>query len=286
MRFVSFFLFVCILFFYSCKQQEEDLSQVVSEVEKKQTELKETGVPSFIIEEQKTLETNTKETNTNQISPPDTDEFFETKMTQTMKLSKVDETNVVEEKIESLPSISNYTKTYNEKDMVLSQEMVSAKKKQVYKSKVSGFSSKKTPSQLTAYKGSKKDVKVYFSYRNGKKYIDVNNPGKITTVVYVDENVWYVDYSVYAIPYKYLSNYRKYMVRRYLIGIGRNISVVDRRSQFTVYWSGINLDKKFLSNGKYMIVVKNQFKNRSKKIISSYTKMLGLKKPLIVILAN
>lgn len=262
--FLIVFLFTSLTLF-SCGRDENEVSKIISEVERKETELKDVGVPQFLIEEQKALETNTNQ----QPDIKDVDEFFRTK---TPKTTKVTNTNVLEQKLE--PVEEDRTLLVSENRYDITKEIITEPKATTQKPK--------TKQVKTKGRG----VKVFFSYKNGKNYIDIRNPGKITTVVYVGRNVWYIDYNVYAIPYSMVKNHKKYLSSKYLIGIGRNISVVDSRSQLTVYWSGRNINKRMLPNGKYSIVVKTNFKNRKKRAISSSTKILGGNKPLVVILAN
>ncbi|MCS7299090.1 MAG: hypothetical protein RMJ37_03885 [Spirochaetia bacterium] len=267
MKFFLVILLVPLLALISCGREENNISNIISEVEQKETELKDVGTPQFLIEEQKGLETNTNQ----QTVVKDVDEFFETKTLKTTKLNTTN-TNIQEQKLE--PS-------EEDKAFLVSENRYDIKKENTTDPKAT--TQKPKTKQV---KTNKRGVKVFFSYRNGKNYIDTRNPGKITTVVYVSRNIWYIDYSVYAIPYDKLNNYKKYLSSRYLIGIGRNISVVDLRSQLTVYWRGRNINKKTLPNGKYSIVVKTSYKNKSKKVISTSTKILGGSKPLVVILAN
>ncbi|MCX8029273.1 MAG: hypothetical protein N2712_04670 [Brevinematales bacterium] len=262
MRFLLLLLIPLFLIVLSCRQEENNTSQIISEVEQKETELKDIGVPKFLQEEQKMLETNT-----NQMSlPPDTDEFFGTKT----KKTNVDKNIIVEEK-------------------VMPREVVTEEVKQEFIPKPVNVKTQKLSRKPgNDSKKPRMDLKLFFSYfSKNRKFVDFNNPGKITSVVYVgNKNIWYVDYSVYVIPYKNVSNYKVFLVKKNLIGIGRKISVVDGRSQLTVYWRGKNLDNKLLPNGKYSIVVKAQFRNSNNKIVSSYTKILGGRNPVIVVLAN
>lgn len=264
MRFLPLVLLIPLLFLLSCRQEEDNVSNIISEVEQKETELKDLGVPQFLIEEQKGLETNTNQ----QTAVKDVNEFFETKVAE---LSTTN-TNIQEQKLE--PS-------KEDKTPIALENIYDTKKGSTTNLKVTA-----QKPETKQVKTTKRGIKVFFSYRNGKNYVDTRNPGKITTVVYVSRNIWYIDYNVYAIPYDKLSNYKKNLSSKYLIGIGRNISVVDSRSQFTVYWRGRNINKKTLPNGKYSIVVKTSYKNKSKKVISTSTKILGGSKPLVVILAN
>lgn len=56
---IFIFLFLVFFIFYGCKREDKNLESMITEVEEKETELKEVGVPKFLIEEQKYLETNT-----------------------------------------------------------------------------------------------------------------------------------------------------------------------------------------------------------------------------------
>lgn len=260
---IFIFLFLVFFIFYGCKREDKNLETMITEVEEKETELKEVGVPKFLVEEQKYLETNTniiEEKNTNELFDSETN-FLPTKFVK--KDTKKNDV-IVEEKVKS--------EVYYEKSSLKKSYV---KPKSVSKPKVVGVD-----------KTSPMGLKVYFSYANGKKYIDKRNPGKITSVVYVSREVWYIDFEVYAIPYSYVSKYERKLKTEYLIGIGRNISVVDRRSQLTVYWTGLNLNKKYLPNGKYAIIVKTKHKNHKKNVVSTHTKVLGMSNPIVVILAN
>jgi hypothetical protein len=127
-------------------------------------------------------------------------------------------------------------------------------------------------------------TKVYFSYRNGYNYVSKDKPCKITTVLFASKNVWYADYNVYAVPLSKAKVYKKYLIEKYLVGIGRNISIVEGRSQLTVYWTGINIAKKPLPKGNYIIVSSVHLKNSKKQVIGKVIKVLGTGKPLVVVL--
>ena len=263
-------IFILLLLFtfvlpLSCAKKQDEISKVISEVEKKETELKEVGIPSFLLEEQKTEEQKTTETNTNFLITEKPKEITST----ISPPEKTDITVFEETQKEYKPIVENYIPQKI-------QTKTPEPKKQIKPYKL----------EKTYRTNSLKDFKIYFSHKNGKNYIDKKNPGKITTVLYVDKNIWYIDYNVYAIPSKFFPKYRPYLNEKYLIGIGRNISVVDSRSQLTVYWSGVNLNKKFLTNGKYHIVVNITLKNPKKKPLSKVEKVLGKNSPLEVILAN
>ncbi|MEN2998751.1 MAG: hypothetical protein ABDH28_06945 [Brevinematia bacterium] len=274
-----------ILLNSSCKQKDEDISKIVSEVEKKQTELEEVGVPKFLLEEQKLLETNT---NQDVLPQTNVDEFLGIKDKPLIAKSNQQQptpTHKVSQEIK-YPEITNLEEITEKPKKVAPATKLEKEQKLPIEVEPAKLEEKVIPEKKPKYKPLHREVKVYFSYKNGKRYIDTNNPGKITAVVYVGEKVWYVDYSVYAIPYKNRAKYRKYLSSKYLIGIGRNISVVDNRSQLTVYWRGSNIYRRFLPNGKYMIVVKTTFKDSRKRVISSFVKHLGKPNPIIVILAN
>ncbi|MFN4245268.1 MAG: hypothetical protein ACK4F9_03860 [Brevinematia bacterium] len=238
------------------------------EAEKKETELKEVGVPKFLVEEQNTqTNTNIEElTPKTQITQPDTNIIFE-------KIQK--DTNITKE-FEPLSTTFEKPKELN-----IEEKKVKHKTSHYIKQEKNDY--KKTKNYKSNFL---KDFKIYFSYRNGKKFVDRSNPGKITTVVYVSKDVWYIDYNFYAIPSKLISRHKSNLRKKYLIGIGRNISVVDNRSQLTVYWSGININKEKLVNGKYHILVTITLKNQTKRTIFRTSKILGKNNPLIVILAD
>lgn len=278
-------LLVSTVFIYSCRKENKEVESLMSEINTKEEELNKVGIPSFLEEEQRKL----FETNTNLFIPKEvyTNEFQMITKTDSVKKTKKSNLNETEE----IPLDTMQTKDiYNE--TLVSQKtnrITVVKPSEKYTKNQSKFFNKVSTKSLSKVSVTGKHVnkvKLYFSYRNGVRYIDPSYPGKITTVVYVNKNVWYVDYNVYAIPFSKVKNYKKYLTSSYLVGIGRNISVVDGRSQLTVYWSGINVGKSKMANGKYAIVVHVIFKNSSKKVISSKVKVLGEPNYLVVILAR
>ncbi|MGC8964853.1 MAG: hypothetical protein ACP5KI_05780 [Brevinematia bacterium] len=274
--------FILIFSIISCRSKNKEAESLMSEIGAKEEELSKVGVPSFLQEEQKNLDTSTNTnigTNLSELKEEVTTNGFELPYLKTNII--IADSKKENDKFKEVP-ISEEFKTNN----YINQDL-SPSKKENTKNKIYSSSLKKKV--VASYKPKttyNNDVKVYFSYRNGKNYIDRSSPGKITTVVYVNENVWYVDYNVYAIPYSKIKYYKRYLKKDYLIGIGRNISVVDRRSQLTVFWSGINLSKNKMANGKYVILVHTLFKNSSKKVISSKIKILGKPNYLVVVVAH
>lgn len=278
-EFLVILLIFASAFIFSCKQKGEDVSKIISEIEEKEAELKEVGVPKFLREEQKALETNTNQ----DVVPISPDELWGTRGGEVP--GKSSNTNVlvsqgVEHKLE-------YPFTPESLPPGVRTPAIRKEKPETLDKKIPVTEPKISRGEPRAYHyPSPREVKLYFSYENKKTYVDTYNPGKITAVAYVGGNVWYIDYRVYAIPYRKRSAYRSYMTGKYLIGFGKNISVVDGRSQFTVYWSGRNLGGRLMPNGKYIVVVKMVHKDRNKKRIASRTKILGRGSPVVVILAN
>ncbi len=241
-------ILVVTLSFLSCRQnQNEEAIQVIEEIQKKEEELEKIKVPSFLLKDQEETNVTTMTsvaTQETQISPSD--------------LSSEDQT-IKKQKINQL------TQKITEK------QKVEVSKYPFEKETLTKYNSKKTISSGKP----QQSHKVYFSYKNGYKYISSEAPGKITTVLNVPNKVWYIDYNIYAIQAKNINRYKNYMIKKYLIGIGRNISVYNNQSQLTVYWTGKNLNKSTLPKGKYIIVSSVFMKDKNKKVIARSIKILG-----------
>jgi len=259
---VVVFLFSFPLIGCRSNQTDSKVEETISELAQKEEELKSIGVPSFITQEQAKMEK--EETN----AP-----IPELQLTREMlaKETKPQEALPREFKTQAEQLIRPEVKPLSESMPELVKPQVVEKKNVREVKEVSNYPTK-------SY------TKVYFSYRNGYNYVSKDKPCKITTVLFASKDVWYADYNVYAVPLGKAKVYKKYLIEKYLVGIGRNISIVEGRSQLTVYWTGINIAKKPLPKGNYIIVSSVHLKNSKKQVIGKVIKVLGTEKPLVVVL--
>jgi len=312
---LSLIVLILYLPLTGCKnKQNKQTEQTISELAQKEEELKNIGVPSFITQEQAKME---KE-ETNVPTPELQIAKKEVKPQETMSQEAMPQ-EVIPQEVTPQKEIKTETPTF--KKQTTHEEIISKEVKpqeampheamphveKSPKSEVKPLSEsipKETKPQVVEKKEVKEKVKevkkiskyptksytkVYFSYRNGYDYVSKDKPCKITTVLFPTKDVWYADYNIYAVPLSKAKVYKKYLIEKYLIGmyligIGRNISIVDGRSQLTVYWTGINIAKKPLPKGKYIIVSSTHLKNMKKKFIGKIIKVLGTEKPLVVVL--
>jgi hypothetical protein len=317
---LSLIVLVLYLPLTGCKnKQNKQTEQTISELAQKEEELKNIGVPSFITQEQAKMEK--EETN---VPTPELQIAKKEVKPQEVKPQETMSQEVIPQEVTPQKEIKTETPTFKKQTTheeiiskeatpqevkpqeTMSQETMSHIEKSP-KSEVKPLSEsipKETKPQVVEKKEVKEKVKevkkiskyptksytkVYFSYRNGYDYVSKDKPCKITTVLFPNKDVWYADYNIYAVPLSKAKVYKKYLIEKYLIGmyligIGRNISIVDRRSQLTVYWTGINIAKKPLPKGKYIIVSSTHLKNMKKKVIGKIIKVLGTEKPLVVVL--
>jgi hypothetical protein len=289
---VVVFLFSFPLIGCKSKQTDSKVEETISELAQKEEELKSIGVPSFITQEQAKMEkeetnapipelqvtreilakgTKPQEFKTQEVRPQET--LPQEALPQEFKTQEVkpQEVKPQEFKTRAEQLIRPEVKPLSESMPELVKPQVVEKKNVRKVKKVSNYPTK-------SY------TKVYFSYRNGYNYVSKDKPCKITTVLFASRDVWYADYNVYAVPLGKAKVYKKYLIEKYLIGIGRNISIVEGRSQLTVYWTGINIAKKPLPKGNYIIVSSVHLKNSKKQVIGKVIKVLGTEKPLVVVL--
>ena len=279
---VVVFLFSFPLIGCKSKQTDSKVEETISELAQKEEELKSIGVPSFITQEQAKM----KEEETNAPIP-------ELQLTREMLAKGTKPQEVIPQEVKPQEAPPREFKTQGIKPQEvkpqaeqlirpevkpLSESMPELVKPQIVEKK-----NVREVKKVSNYP-TKSYTKVYFSYRNGYNYVSKDKPCKITTVLFASKNVWYADYNVYAVPLSKAKVYKKYLIEKYLVGIGRNISIVEGRSQLTVYWTGINIAKKPLPKGNYIIVSSVHLKNSKKQVIGKVIKVLGTGKPLVVVL--
>jgi hypothetical protein len=261
---VSVIVFLFSFPLIGCRSEQTDskVEETISKLAQKEEELKSIGVPSFITQEQAKMEK--EETN----AP-----IPELQLTREMLAKGTKPQEVIPQEVipQAEQLIRSEVKPLSESMPELVKPQVVEKKNVREVKKVSNYPTK-------SY------TKVYFSYRNGYNYVSKDKPCKITTVLFASRDVWYADYNVYAVPLGKAKVYKKYLIEKYLVGIGRNISIVEGRSQLTVYWTGINIAKKPLPKGNYIIVSSVHLKNSKKQVIGKVIKVLGTEKPLVVVL--
>ena len=274
---VVVFLFSFPLIGCRSNQTDSKVEETISELAQKEEELKSIGVPSFITQEQAKMEK--EETN----AP-----IPELQLTREMLAKETKPQEALPREVRPQEFKTQEIKTQEFKPQAeqlirpevkpLSESMPELVKPQVVEKK-----NVREVKEVSNYP-TKSYTKVYFSYRNGYNYVSKDKPCKITTVLFASKDVWYADYNVYAVPLGKAKVYKKYLIEKYLVGIGRNISIVEGRSQLTVYWTGINIAKKPLPKGNYIIVSSVHLKNNKKQVIGKVIKVLGTEKPLVVVL--
>ena len=307
---LSLIVLILYLPLTGCKnKQNKQTEQTISELAQKEEELKNIGVPSFITQEQAKMEkeeTNVptpelqiakkevkpQEVKPQEVKPQEVTPQKEIKTeTPTFKKQTTHEEIISKEampqEVKPQETMSHIEKSPKSEVKPLSESIPKETKPQVVEKKEVKEKVKEVK-KISKYP-TKSYTKVYFSYRNGYDYVSKGKPCKITTVLFPTKDVWYADYNIYAVPLSKAKVYKKYLIEKYLIGmyligIGRNISIVDGRSQLTVYWTGINIAKKPLPKGEYIIVSSTHLKNMKKKVIGKIIKVLGTEKPLVVVL--
>jgi hypothetical protein len=284
---VVVFLFSFPLIGCKSKQTDSKVEETISELAQKEEELKSIGVPSFITQEQAKMEK--EETN----AP-----IPELQVTREILAKGTKPQEVRPQEAVPQEALPREFKTQGVKPQEFKTQEVKPQAEQLIRPEVKPLS-ESMPELVKPQVVEKKNVrevkkvsnyltksytKVYFSYRNGYNYVSKDKPCKITTVLFASRDVWYADYNVYAVPLSKAKVYKEYLIEKYLIGIGRNISIVEGRSQLTVYWTGINIAKKTLPKGNYIIVSSVHLKNSKKQVIGKVIKVLGTEKPLVVVL--
>jgi hypothetical protein len=284
---VVVFLFSFPLIGCKSKQTDSKVEETISELAQKEEELKSIGVPSFITQEQAKM----KEEETNAPIP-------ELQLTREMLAKGTKPQEVIPQEVKPQEALPREFETQGVKPQEFKTQEFKPQAEQLIRPEVKPLS-ESMPELVKPQVVEKKNVrevkkvsnyptksytKVYFSYRNGYNYVSKDKPCKITTVLFASKNVWYADYNVYAVPLGKAKVYKKYLIEKYLVGIGRNISIVEGRSQLTVYWTGINIAKKPLPKGNYIIVSSVHLKNSKKQVIGKVIKVLGTGKPLVVVL--
>jgi hypothetical protein len=284
---VGVFLFSFPLIGCKSKQADSKVEETISELAQKEEELKSIGVPSFITQEQAKMEK--EETN----AP-----IPELQLTREMLAKGTKPQEVKPQEVRPQEALPQGVKPQEFKTQEVKPQEFKTRAEQLIRPEVKPLS-ESMPELVKPQVVEKKNVrevkkvsnyptksytKVYFSYRNGYNYVSKDKPCKITTVLFASRDVWYADYNVYAVPLGKAKVYKKYLIEKYLVGIGRNISIVEGRSQLTVYWTGINIAKKPLPKGNYIIVSSVHLKNSKKQVIGKVIKVLGTEKPLVVVL--
>ena len=284
---VVVFLFSFPLIGCRSKQTDSKVEETISELAQKEEELKSIGVPSFITQEQAKMEK--EETN----AP-----IPELQLTREMLAKGTKPQEVIPQEVIPQEALPQEIKPREFKTQEVKPQEFKTRAEQLIRPEVKPLSEsmpelvkpqvveKKNVREVKKFSNypTKSYTKVYFSYRNGYNYVSKDKPCKITTVLFASRDVWYADYNVYAVPLSKAKVYKKYLIEKYLVGIGRNISIVEGRSQLTVYWTGINIAKKPLPKGNYIIVSSVHLKNSKKQVIGKVIKVLGTEKPLVVAL--
>ena len=269
---VVVFLFSFPLIGCRSNQTDSKVEETISELAQKEEELKSIGVPSFITQEQAKMEK--EETN----APIPELQLTREMLAKGTKPQEVRPQDFKTQEIKTQEFKTQAEQLIRPEVKPLSESMPELVKPQVVEKK-----NVREVKEVSNYP-TKSYTKVYFSYRNGYNYVSKDKPCKITTVLFASKDVWYADYNVYAVPLGKAKVYKKYLIEKYLVGIGRNISIVEGRSQLTVYWTGINIAKKPLPKGNYIIVSSVHLKNSKKQVIGKVIKVLGTEKPLVVVL--
>jgi len=269
---VVVFLFSFPLIGCRSNQTDSKVEETISELAQKEEELKSIGVPSFITQEQAKMEK--EETN----AP-----IPELQLTREMLAKGTKPQEVRPQEVIPQEALPQEFKTRAEQLIRPEVKPLSESMPELVKPQVVEKKNVREVKEVSNYP-TKSYTKVYFSYRNGYNYVSKDKPCKITTVLFASKDVWYADYNVYAVPLGKAKVYKKYLIEKYLVGIGRNISIVEGRSQLTVYWTGINIAKKPLPKGNYIIVSSVHLKNSKKQVIGKVIKVLGTEKPLVVVL--
>ena len=269
---VVVFLFSFPLIGCRSNQTDSKVEETISELAQKEEELKSIGVPSFITQEQAKMEK--EETN----AP-----IPELQLTREMLAKETKPQEVRPQEVIPQEALPREFKTQAEQLIRPEVKPLSESMPELVKPQVVEKKNVREVKEVSNYP-TKSYTKVYFSYRNGYNYVSKDKPCKITTVLFASKDVWYADYNVYAVPLGKAKVYKKYLIEKYLVGIGRNISIVEGRSQLTVYWTGINIAKKPLPKGNYIIVSSVHLKNSKKQVIGKVIKVLGTEKPLVVVL--
>jgi len=269
---VVVFLFSFPLIGCRSNQTDSKVEETISELAQKEEELKSIGVPSFITQEQAKMEK--EETN----AP-----IPELQLTREMLAKETKPQEVRPQEVIPQEALPQEFKTRAEQLIRPEVKPLSESMPELVKPQVVEKKNVREVKEVSNYP-TKSYTKVYFSYRNGYNYVSKDKPCKITTVLFASKDVWYADYNVYAVPLGKAKVYKKYLIEKYLVGIGRNISIVEGRSQLTVYWTGINIAKKPLPKGNYIIVSSVHLKNSKKQVIGKVIKVLGTEKPLVVVL--
>jgi hypothetical protein len=269
---VVVFLFSFPLIGCKSKQTDSKVEETISELAQKEEELKSIGVPSFITQEQAKMEK--EETN----AP-----IPELQLTREMLAKGTKPQEVIPQEVKTQEVKPQEVKHQAEQLIRPEVKPLSESMPELVKPQVVEKKNVREVKKVSNYP-TKSYTRVYFSYRNGYNYVSKDKPCKITTVLFASRDVWYADYNVYAVPVGKAKVYKKYLIEKYLVGIGRNISIVEGRSQLTVYWTGINIAKKPLPKGNYIIVSSVHLKNSKKQVIGKVIKVLGTEKPLVVVL--
>jgi hypothetical protein len=299
---VVVFLFSFPLIGCRSNQTDSKVEETISELAQKEEELKSIGVPSFITQEQAKMEkeeTNApipelqltremlaKETKPQEVKPQEAlprESLPQEALPREVIPREFKTQEVIPQEVKPQEFKTREVKPQAEQLIRPEVKPLSESMPELVKPQVVEKKNVREVKKVSNYP-TKSYTKVYFSYRNGYNYVSKDKPCKITTVLFASKDVWYADYNVYAVPLGKAKVYKKYLIKKYLVGIGRNISIVEGRSQLTVYWTGINITKKPLPKGNYIIVSSVHLKNSKKQVIGKVIKVLGTEKPLVVVL--
>jgi hypothetical protein len=279
---VVVFLFSFPLIGCRSNQTDSKVEETISELAQKEEELKSIGIPSFITQEQAKMEKEERN------APIPELQLTREMLAKETKPQEALPREVIPQEVrpqEALPREVRPQEVKPQAEQLIRPEVkpLSESMPELVKPQVVEKKNVREVKEVSNYP-TKSYTKVYFSYRNGYNYVSKDKPCKITTVLFASKDVWYADYNVYAVPLGKAKVYKKYLIEKYLVGIGRNISIVEGRSQLTVYWTGINIAKKPLPKGNYIIVSSVHLKNSKKQVIGKVIKVLGTEKPLVVVL--
>lgn len=131
-------------------------------------------------------------------------------------------------------------------------------KKEITK-KPKTISTKKSTMKYTSSKT--KGVKgCYIKIGSDKKYqiISPRKYAKLTMAVFNKYKYGRrVEFQLYAVPV----GKKPRLITYYMIGLTRNIDIVNGQAQFTKYWNGKNISGRYLPKGKYSIYLLYKVKN-------------------------
>jgi hypothetical protein len=80
-----------------------------------------------------------------------------------------------------------------------------------------------------------------------------------------------VEFQLYAVP----AGQRRRLITYYLIGLSRNIDVINGQAQYTRFWNGKNINGQFLPKGKYNIYLLYKIKDANGKVLATSGRYWG-----------